>query len=110
MEGQTGTQTWQHEFTLALLESQLGGGPLNRVSPVDIEAVRKQCVFTTHTPVPAGHDRFSIEQSIRILGGERTARLEALGCCHEGMLNMTYVALRFSRYCNGFAVSSAMAC
>ena len=91
-------------LTLALLESQLGGGPLNRVSPVDIEAVRKQCVFTTHTPVPAGHDRFSIEQSIRILGGERTARLESLGCCHEGMLNMTYVALRFSRYCNGVAL------
>ena len=91
-------------LTLALLEAQLGGGPLNRVSPVDIDAVRKKCVFTTHTPVPAGHDRFTIEQSIRILGGERTARLEALGCCHECMLNMTYVALRFSRYCNGVAL------
>jgi starch phosphorylase len=91
-------------LTLALLEAQLGGGPLNRVTEVDVNAVRQKCVFTTHTPVPAGHDRFSIEQSIRILGGERTTRLESLGCCHENMLNMTYVALRFSRYVNGVAL------
>jgi starch phosphorylase len=91
-------------LTLALLEAQLGGGPLNRVTEVDVNAVRQKCVFTTHTPVPAGHDRFSIEQSIRILGGERTARLQSLGCCHENMLNMTYVALRFSRYVNGVAL------
>ena len=91
-------------LTLALLEAQLGGGPLNRVTEVDANAVRQKCVFTTHTPVPAGHDRVSIEQSNRILGGERTARLERLGCCHENMLNMTYVALRFSRYVNGVAL------
>ena len=91
-------------LTLALLEAQLGGGPLNRVTEVDANAVRQKCVFTTHTPVPAGHDRFSMEQSIRILGGERTARLERLGCCHENMLNMTYVALRFSRYVNAVAL------
>ncbi len=91
-------------LTLALLEAQLGGGPLNKVTEVDVNAVRQKCVFTTHTPVPAGHDRFSMEQSNRILGGERTARLERLGCCHENMLNMTYVALRFSRYVNGVAL------
>jgi len=91
-------------LTLALLEAQLGGGPLNRVTEVDVKAVREKCVFTTHTPVPAGHDRFSIDQSNRILGAERTARLQALGCCHENMLNMTYVALRFSRYVNAVAL------
>ena len=91
-------------LTLALLEAQLGGGPLNRVTEVDVNAVRQKCVFTTHTPVPAGHDRFSIEQSNRILGGERTGRLQSLGCCHDNMLNMTYVALRFSRYVNGVAL------
>ncbi len=91
-------------LTLALLESQLGGGPLNQVTETDVEAVRRKCVFTTHTPVPAGHDRFSMEQARRILGADRTARLEGLGCCHEGLLNLTYVALRFSRYCNGVAL------
>jgi len=91
-------------LTLALLERQLGGGPLGAATDTDIEQVRRKCVFTTHTPVPAGHDRFSTEQSIRILGGDRTARLEKHGCFHDGMLNMTLLALRFSRYANGVAM------
>ena len=72
-----------------------------------MEQVRKKCVFTTHTPVPAGHDRFYTEQAIRILGGDRTARLEKLGCFQDGMLNMTLLALRFSRYANGVAMQHA---
>jgi starch phosphorylase len=73
----------------------------------DMDVVRRQCVFTTHTPVPAGHDRFSTEQTGRILGGDRTARLERLGCFQEGMLNMTLLALRFSRFANGVAMQHA---
>jgi starch phosphorylase len=91
-------------LTLALLESELGGGPLSAATETDIAQVRRKCVFTTHTPVPAGHDRFSTEQAIRILGGERTARLEKLGCFRDGLLNMTLLALRFSRYANGVAL------
>ena len=91
-------------LTLALLERQLCGGPLRAATETDIEHVRRQCVFTTHTPVPAGHDRFSTEQSIRILGGERTARLQQLGCFRDGMLNMTLLALRFSRHANAVAM------
>jgi starch phosphorylase len=91
-------------LTQALLESQLGGGPLGAPTDSDIAAVQRKCVFTTHTPVPAGHDRFSVEQSVRILGGDRTARLEKLGCVRDGMLNMTLIALRFSRYANGVAL------
>jgi starch phosphorylase len=94
-------------LTLALLESQLGGGPLGAATEADIEQVRKKCVFTTHTPVPAGHDRFSTEQASRILGGDRTARLEKMGCFRDGMLNMTLLALRFSRYANGVAMQHA---
>src|ERR1700757_4120537 len=63
-------------LTLALLESQLGGGPLGAATEPDPQVVRNKCVFPTHPPVPAGHDRFSTEQAIRILGGERTARLQ----------------------------------
>jgi starch phosphorylase len=91
-------------LTLALLESQLGGGPEGAATETDIEAVRRKCVFTTHTPVQAGHDRFSTEQSIRILGAGRTARLEKLECFRDGLLNMTLLALRFSRYANGVAM------
>lgn len=91
-------------LTLGLLESQMGGGPLGAATDSDLAIVRSKCVFTTHTPVPAGHDRFSAEQAIRILGGERTARLQNLNCFHEGLLNMTLLALRFSRYANGVAM------
>jgi starch phosphorylase len=91
-------------LTLALLESELGGGATGPATESDVEQVRRQCVFTTHTPVPAGHDRFSTEQSIRILGAERTARLERQGCFRDGLLNMTYLALHFSRYANGVAL------
>jgi len=94
-------------LTLALLERQLAGGPFGAATENDIEQVRKLCVFTTHTPVPAGHDRFSTEQAVRILGGDRTARLEKLGCFQEGMLNMTLLALRFSRYANAVAMKHA---
>ena len=91
-------------LTLALLESQMGGGPLGTPSETDIELVRRKCVFTTHTPVPAGHDRFSTEQIMRILGSERSARLEKLNVFEDGLLNMTLLALRFSRYANGVAM------
>jgi len=94
-------------LTLGLLESQLGGGPLGAATEADIEQVRDQCVFTTHTPVSAGHDRFSTEQANRILGGDRTARLEKMGCFRDGMLNMTLLALRFSRNANGVAMQHA---
>jgi glycogen phosphorylase len=91
-------------LTLALLEAQLGGGPLGAATDADIDQVRRKCVFTTHTPVPAGHDRFSTEQAIRILGSDRTARLQQQGCFRDGLLNMTLLALRFSRYANGVAM------
>ena len=94
-------------LTLALIESELGGAPLGAPAESDLTLVRQKCVFTTHTPVPAGHDRFSIEQTIRILGGDRTARLEKLGCYRDGMLNMTLLALKFSRFANGVAMQHA---
>jgi glycogen phosphorylase len=94
-------------LTLALLESELGGGSLDAATDADIEQVRKKCVFTTHTPVPAGHDRFSTEQTMRILGNDRTAHLKRLGCFQDEMLNMTLLALHFSRYANGVAMKHA---
>lgn len=34
----------------------------------DFTGVRNRCVFTTHTPVPAGHDQFGYELVQRLLG------------------------------------------
>lgn len=91
-------------LTLGLLEEQVNEGNLIDATQADLDSVRERCVFTTHTPVPAGHDRFTMDQARQVLGEERTNALEKFGSCHDGMLNMTYVALRFSRYVNGVAM------
>jgi glycogen phosphorylase len=69
-----------------------------------VEAVRRHCVFTTHTPVPAGHDQFPWELVRQVLGPERADLLRATGCCIQENLNMTYLALRCARYINGVAM------
>jgi starch phosphorylase len=91
-------------LALGLLEDQLKGAPLSTATETNVAAVRRQCVFTTHTPVPAGHDKFGLDQMLQVLGHERATALETLGCLHDNLLNMTYVALRFSRFVNGVAM------
>lgn len=91
-------------LTMGLLEEFTNGRGLSSASEEDMDAVRQRCVFTTHTPVPAGHDRFSMDQTRQVLGHPMAEALEKFGCCPEGLLNMTYVALRFSRYVNGVAM------
>jgi glycogen phosphorylase len=65
-----------------------------------IAAVKHRCVFTTHTPVPAGHDNFAEDLALKVLGHERVETLRMLACCGD-TLNMTLVALNLSRYVNG---------
>lgn len=91
-------------LSLALLEERLGKSDLGSATAEDIEAIRSQCIFTTHTPVPAGHDQFSGDLMRQVLGAERRKVLEVTHCCPEGTLNMTYLALKFSRYINGVAM------
>ena len=61
-------------------------------------------MFTTHTPVPAGHDQFPLEMARNVLGEERATALERSGSCLDGALNMTHLALYASRYINGVAM------
>jgi starch phosphorylase len=68
----------------------------------DVEAVRRMCVFTTHTPVPAGHDKFPLEMVTAALGRSEMTEMREVFCC-EGELNMTYLALNLSHYINGVA-------
>jgi glycogen phosphorylase len=91
-------------LALALLEQEIAGREDAGVTPEEVDGVRQKCVFTTHTPVPAAFDRFSLDLAQRILGKERMERLVASGSCPDGNLNMTYLALRFSRYINGVAM------
>ena len=90
-------------LSLALLEQRIGSN-LGLATPEDLEAVRRQCVFTTHTPVPAGHDQFSRDMMRQVLGQDRAAVLEVTHCCPDQALNMTFLALQFSRYVNGVAM------
>jgi len=91
-------------LTVGLLEARLAPSPLSAATEEDAHAVQQQCVFTTHTPVPAGHDKFGLDQMLQVLGHERSATIERFGCLHNELLNMTYLALRFSRYVNGVAM------
>ena len=67
------------------------------------EWVRRRCVFTTHTPVPAGHDTFPVALARELLGEKLTAQAESLGACPGGRLNMSELAIHLSRFVNGVA-------
>ena len=91
-------------LTLALLEDQMSLRKYTVPVEADVEAVRRRCLFTTHTPVEAGHDRFPWDLVEQVLGPERTALLRPSGFGAEPGLNMTNLALHFSRYVNGVAM------
>ncbi|MEX0736526.1 MAG: alpha-glucan family phosphorylase [Bacteroidota bacterium] len=95
-------------LTLELLRRSLKEG---RTQEEARRSVSSRCIFTTHTPVPAGHDRFSSELMIHSLGrfwGET-------GLSHDNLMaygrvnpedqgewfTMTVLALNMSRAANG---------
>jgi len=91
----------------------------------DIEKVRSKCVFTTHTPVPAGHDSFPMEYLTRVFPDrnsffdlkdassadlvKRVLQAEQAfpdlqqAAMAGASVNMTYLALNLSTYVNGVA-------
>jgi starch phosphorylase len=75
-----------------------------------LEQVRASTVFTTHTPVPAGHDAFSFQSVEKHLAGSwgemgpHRQRFLALGEYDNGngsQFNMTALALRTAGHING---------
>jgi len=97
---------------VALLARSLGTTVAD-ATPADVDAVRAACVFTTHTPVPAGHDRFKRDVVGKVLGPDLTKGLDRLGCLERGELNMTNLGMFFAGFINGVArrhgeVSQAM--
>jgi len=69
---------------------------------MDIDRVRERCIFTTHTPVEVGHDKFSYDLVQEIMG--EIVPLEVLKKFggHD-RLNMTRLALNLSEFINGVA-------
>lgn len=112
-------------LTLELLNEEAAKTGRQSFTRDDIEAVKAKCVFTTHTPVPAGHDQFPMDLVYRVLGHRKdfvdmtdafSVDLARRAIAHredfsdvmglfrpENTLNMTYLALNLSRYVNGVA-------
>ena len=110
-------------LTIELLDEEVRRNGRVKVSRRDIEAVRQKCIFTTHTPVPAGHDQFPIELGRRIFGIRENfwdlqdsfildlatrvfGGIEVNGDLDNisGInLNLTLLALNMSHYVNGVA-------
>ncbi len=68
----------------------------------DRRRVKDLCVFTTHTPVEAGHDKFPYDLVMRVMG--EVVPLQVLQeLAGRDVLNMTMLALNLSRYINGVA-------
>jgi starch phosphorylase len=112
-------------LTLELLDEEARRAGRKSIKGEDIEKVRAKCVFTTHTPVPAGHDKFPVEYMTRIFPDQNrffdakdassadlvrsVLQVEqnypdlAEAAKSGASLNMTYLALSLSNYVNGVA-------
>ena len=112
-------------LTMELLEEETKRAGRTAIKGEDIERVRSKCVFTTHTPVPAGHDKFPAEYLSRlvpdqvrfidvkdassvdlmksILQVEQTYPDWQEAAQRGASVSMTYLALSLSNYVNGVA-------
>lgn len=90
---------------LELLREEAAAAGRSAINWVDVEAVRRKCVFTTHTPVPAGHDQFNMDLARQVLGAQSfSPDVDWRSIvCSEGRFNMTLMALSLSHYINGVA-------
>jgi starch phosphorylase len=68
----------------------------------DVDRIRELCVFTTHTPVAAGHDKFEYALVKEVLGEVLPFHI-LTRLAGEDKLNMTRLALNLSEYINGVA-------
>ena len=89
-------------IALELLDEQARGASRTAITHKDLQAVREKCIFTTHTPVPAGHDKFPLDLVARVLGRQDILDLRDIFGL-ESALNMTHLALNVSHYINGVA-------
>jgi len=72
----------------------------------DFKSLKSKVVFTTHTPVEAGHDKFDPQQVKDIISDNIHHELID-HLLRDGLFNMTHIALDFSEYVNGVAKKHA---
>jgi starch phosphorylase len=88
-------------LVLPLLDEELHRTGGRRITPAHLESVRNRCVFTTHTPVAAGHDKFPMGLVRKVIGRHKIWEIQGELTGNSDLLNMTYLALNFSHYVNG---------
>ena len=86
-------------LTLALLDGEARKNSRDYFTPDDLDRVRYRCVFTTHTPISAGHDQFPLDLVQRVLGRKDIKEVFLAG----DQLDMTTLAMNLSHYVNGVA-------
>jgi len=105
--GYEGLETYHmNEGHSSLLTLELMGQLARRAgraepSAEDVNQVKNHCVFTTHTPVSAGHDRFPKDLVREVLSVDLFQTLDKLYPGDE--INLTELALLHSRFVNGVA-------
>lgn len=90
-------------LVLELLDEEAGKNGGRPITHDDVEAVRRKCVFTTHTPVPAARDQFPKELAERVLGEyQAMSDIKDLVFCGD-VLDMTFLGFNLSHFINGVA-------
>jgi starch phosphorylase len=74
----------------------------NEEKNYNIISVKDKCVFTTHTPVAAGHDRFDIGLFRKLLG-DYVPDFVIRKASENNQVSMTLLGLNMSMYVNGVA-------
>ncbi|MCG3139108.1 MAG: Glycogen phosphorylase [Phycisphaerae bacterium] len=93
-------------LALELLGEEVKGANRQTITVEDVARVRDKCVFTTHTPVPAGHDQFPLQMVNEVLRRQEIMEIKQI-CQWDESVNMTYLALNLSHYVNGVAKKHA---
>lgn len=104
-EGHAALLTLELAYELARQAWESAYEPIKQaITPELIHLVKPMCVFTTHTPVPAGHDKFPLDLVHRVLTDYHGAFDEReKQFCPDGVLNLTSLAVDNSHYINGVA-------
>jgi len=89
-------------LALELLERTKKDGEQDLYKKYDLESVRNKCIFTTHTPVAAGHDRFPLDLVKKALRSSLPFEMPDI-FIRDNEMNMTLIALNLSKYINGVA-------
>ena len=77
-------------------------------SAFNLPLVRSKCIFTTHTPVEAGQDKFDYNMVQQVMRDDFIDISELKKLAGEDCLNMTRLALNLSEYINGVAKGHAV--